>query len=274
MAISKLDLTAWIALFTLPLCTVYGLNGPPRSDTPMPLNAGEACSPSPAVWGAWRNIGSATVSVTSLLTPQKVERTFEHAEKDFAGNKIQDAEKEVNTAIAINPNSAVAWCLMGTLREKQLKLDEPSTDYSRALSIDSHLVPAYLGWARIAFRGHRWQEIVRLTNQVVSLNSLSSPVAYLYNAAANFNQSNFAAAEISARRFQALDAAHERPQVYLLLGDILASEGDYAGAAEQKETFLTIVPNAYDAKEIKEQVSILESLVNRRKALLVATGSK
>jgi len=82
------------------------------------------------------------------------------------------------------------------------------------------------------------------------------------------------AAEISARRFQAVDTAHERPQVYLLLGDILASEGDYAGAAEQKKTFLTIVPNAYDAREIKEQVSVLESLLSRRKASLVATGSK
>jgi len=33
-----------------------------------------------------------------------------------------------------------------------------------------------------------------------------------------------------------------------------------AGAAEQKKTFLTIVPNAYDAEEIKEQVKALEEL--------------
>src|SRR6266851_1680428 len=220
------------------------------------------------------NIGNPTVSVTSLLTPRNVERAYEQAEGDLAGNKFQDAEREVTNALAIYPNSAVAWCLMGTLREQQLQLDEAFTDYSRALLIDSHLLPAYLGLARIAFLGHKWQEVVQLTDKVVILNPLSSPVAYLYNAAINFNMANLTAAEISARRFQALDTAHERPQVYLLLGDILACEGDYAGAAEQKKTFLTIVTNAYDAREIKEQVSVLESLLSRRKASLVATGSK
>jgi hypothetical protein len=113
-----------------------------------------------------------------------------------------------------------------------------------------------------------------LTDRVVSLNSLSLPVAYLYNAAANFNMANFTAAEISARMFEALDTDHERPQVYLLLGDILASKGDYAGAAEQKKAFLKIDPHAYDAKEIKEQVSVLESLLSREKLSLDGTGRR
>jgi hypothetical protein len=56
----------------------------------------------------------------------------------------------------------------------------------------------------------------------VSVDSLGFPVAYLYNGAANFNLENLSAAEKSARKFQALDTEHERPQVYLLLGDILA----------------------------------------------------
>lgn len=111
---------------------------------------------------------------------------------------------------------------------------------------------------------------MQLTDKVVSLNPIGSPIAYLYNAAANFNQANLAAAEISARRFQALDPEHERPQVYLLLADILASEGDYAGAVEQEKVFLRIVPNDYDARGIKQQVNVWEGLLNRGKASLVA----
>jgi len=201
-----------------------------------------------------------TVNVKTLLTPQKAEQAYEHAEKDLARNRLENAEKELNTALATYPNSAVAWCLMGTLREKKLQVDEAFMDYSRALLIDSHLLPAYLGLARVAFLRKRWQEVIQFTDQLVSIDSLGFPIAYLYNAAANFNLENLPAAEKSARKFQALDTEHKRPQVYLLLGDILAHKGDYTGAAEQKNAFLTIVPNAYDAKEIKEQVKVLEEL--------------
>src|SRR5260370_18816941 len=225
------------------------------------------------VVGATRgDVEGPMVSVRTLLTPQKAERAYEHAEKDFARNKLVDAEKELNTALAIYPKSAVAWCLMGTLREKKLQVDEAFMDYSRALQIDSHLLPAYLGLARIAFRGKSWQEVIQFTDRLVSVDSLGFPVAYLYNAAANFNLENLTAAEKSARKFQALDTEHERPQVYVLLGDILAHEGDYAGAAEQKKTFLTIVPNAYDAEEFTEQVNVLEEL-RRGKVNTAVTAS-
>jgi tetratricopeptide (TPR) repeat protein len=252
--------TVWLISFALPLCSAYGFQGPLRSTPPIPFSTSEACTPSPVVGRTRGNVEGSTVSVASLLTPQKAERAYEHVEQDFARNKLEDAEKELNIALAIYPKSAVAWCLMGTLREKKLQVDEALMDYSRALQIDSHLLPVYLGLARIAFRGKRWQEVIQFTDQLVSVDALGFPVAYLYNAAANFNLEHFLAAEKSARKFQALDTEHERPQVYLLLGDILAQEGDYAGAAEQKKTFLTIVPNAYDAKEINEQVKLLEEL--------------
>jgi tetratricopeptide (TPR) repeat protein len=269
----KPGVTVRLIFFALPLCPAHGLQGPLRSTPPIPFSTNETCTLNPAVRGTRENVEGAAVSVASLLTPQKVERAYEHVEKNFARNKLEDAENELNTALAIYPKSAVAWCLMGTLREKKLQVDEAFMDYSRALLIDSHLLPAYLGLARIAFRGKRWQEVIQFTDQMVSVDSLGFPAAYLYNAAANFNLGNLTAAEKSARKFQALDTEHERPQVYLLLGDILAHEGDYAGAAEQKKTFLMIVPNANGAEEIKGQVKVWDDL-SRRKVNAAVTESK
>jgi hypothetical protein len=68
-----------------------------------------------------------------------------------------------------------------------------------------------------------------------------------------------------------LDTEHERPQVYLLLGDILARERHFAGAAEQKKFFLTIVPDADDTDEIKEQIKILEDLSKRKEKVGVTS---
>jgi tetratricopeptide (TPR) repeat protein len=161
--------------------------------------------------------------------------------------------------------------LMGTLHEEKLQIDKAVTNYSQALLADSHQLASYLGLARIAFRQHRWQEVVKFTNQLASVNPIAFPVVYLYNAAANFNLENFSPAENSARKFQSLDREHERPQVYLLLGEILAHEHDYAGAAAEKKSFLRIVPDAYDADEIKDEIKILEDLSTQKENAGVAS---
>jgi len=36
-------------------------------------------------------------------------------EKDFRQKQLDNAEKELNTALAIYPKSAVAWCLTGNV---------------------------------------------------------------------------------------------------------------------------------------------------------------
>ena len=151
--LSKLGVTVWIVFLALPLCRAYQFEGSGSSTPPIPFSNSEACTPSPVVGTARGNVERATMSVMTLLTPQKAERAYEHAEKDLARNRLENAETELNTALSIYPKSAVAWCLMGTLREKKLQVDEAFMDYSRALQIDSYLLPAYLGLARIAFRG-------------------------------------------------------------------------------------------------------------------------
>jgi len=215
---------------------------------------------------------NATVSVTSMFFVQKAKRVFEHAEKAFSGNIFDEAEKELDSALVIDPNSALAWCFLGTLHEAQRQLDKALWDYSQALVADSHLLAAYVGLARIAVQEQRWPEVIQLTDQIVKVSFGTFPVAYFYKAAANFNLRNVVAAEKDAREFESLDTKHERPQEYLLLGDILAREHDYAGAAEQKRTFLTLVPEADDAQEIKKQIEVLEDLNRHSDDATVRSG--
>jgi tetratricopeptide (TPR) repeat protein len=201
-----------------------------------------------------------------MLFSQKARRAYEHAEKALAQGSLEDAKRALEKAVAIYPKSAIAWCLMGTLHEEKLQLETASADYSQALVADSRMLAAYLGLARIAFRNRRWQEVVELTDGLLRVDAAAFPVAYLYKAAANFNQGDLRSAESSARRFQSFDTKHERPQVYLLLADILAAEQDYAGAADEDRIFLTIVPNpcdvpnGCDANSIREEIKILEGL--------------
>ncbi len=212
----------------------------------------------------------ATVSVASMLVPQNISRAYEHAEKLLTKGKFDDAETALEKALAIYPNSAVTWCLMGTVHEEQSQIEAASADYSRALLVDSRMLPAYLGLARIAFRAKKWQDVAELTEKVVRINPDAFPVAYLYSAAANLQIGDLRKAERSARIFQVLDTEHERPQVYLLLADILTAEQDYAGAADEEKMFLAIVrnpcsvPNGWDAESIREEIKILEARSPRK----------
>ena len=227
----------------------------------------EGCVPGTGDFAKRPNVVSAgaTVSVASMFVPQNVSHAYERAEKLLAKGKLDDAEAALEKTIAIYPSSAVAWCLMGTVHEEKLQIETAFADYSRAVLVDSRILPAYLGLARIAFRSKRWQDVVELTDKVLMMSANEFPVAYLYSAAANLQIGNYRKAEKSARIFQSLDTEHERPQVYLLLADILTGERDYAGAANEERMFLAIVrnpcgvPNGCDAESIRAEIKILEA---------------
>jgi tetratricopeptide (TPR) repeat protein len=246
-------------------CCAYGSEMPPKPGLPISIPSREGCISSGAGSASYVNAFRATVSLTSLMIPQRDWRAYDRADKALRRHNFKDARKQLEKAISADQNSPVAWCLMGILHEEQLQLDNAATDYSQALSLDSRVLPAYLGLARIAFRRHEWRAVTKITDQLARIDPIAFPVGYLYNAAAHFNLGELAAAESSARRFQSLDKAHERPQVHLLLGDILARECDFRDAAEEKRLFLSIMPNADDANDIRSQIRALDDPGNANK---------
>jgi hypothetical protein len=126
------------------------------------------------------------------------------------------------------------------------------------------MLPAYLGLARVAFLRQQWEVVIKFTDQLAKLDPVAFPVGYLYKAAADFNLGELAAAESSAHKFESLDRARERPQVHLLLGDILTREHDFIGAAQEKRLYLATVPNADDANDVRAQIRTLDDLSRGR----------
>ena len=221
--------------------TGFGRLGPPSVRTP-------------------ENADARTVSVMTLQAPKNARRSYENAQQAFAKTELDKAERELKKATNVYPRFALAWTLLGRVHDKEARLDEAKEDYLRALSADSRLIRPYRRLAEIAFESKNWQEVVQLTNQLITIHPSDAPVAYLYNAAANFNMGNFDAAELNGRRFESLDAKHMRPQAYLLLGDILQHKGKYREAAQQMKMFLAIVPQDPFAEPIAKEVDRLLSL--------------
>jgi tetratricopeptide (TPR) repeat protein len=269
LKIAEMALALSVIVFVPPL---FGRDVPSTSVPTYSVARSEGCIPADANLAKRTNVQNAgtTVSVSSLLVPQSAIRAYEHAADALARGKLEDAQTAVEKAIAIDPESAVLWCLMGIVHEEELQLETASADYSRALTADSRMLPAYLGLARIAYRNKRWQDVAKLTETVERIDAIAFPVAYLYNAVANLQMEALRKAERSARIFQSLDTGHERPQVYFLLADILMREGDYAAAAAEEKAFLAIVPNpssvpnGRDAESIREEIKTLEGRSMRK----------
>ncbi len=200
-----------------------------------------------------------TISVTSMAAPRDAMRAYEKAQKVKA-DKPAEAEKDLNKATQIYPHFAAAWTLLGDIHRQRNDFEEARTEYTQAISADPQFVNPTYGLAMIAMQEKKWDEAIRLTDQIVKLNAGAFPLTYFFNAAANYNLQKFDAAEESGKKFKALDTQHSHPDVCLLLSYIFSRKQDYAGAAREIRDFLAASPNAPDAEALKTEAKRFEDL--------------
>jgi tetratricopeptide (TPR) repeat protein len=200
-----------------------------------------------------------TISVTSMAAPKDAMHAYEKAQK-IRADKPAEAEKHLNKAVEIYPQFAAAWTLLGDMHRERNDFEGARSEYLRAIAADPQFVNPSYGLAVIAMQEKKWDEAIRLTDQVIKMNSAAFPLAYFFNAAANYNQQKYDAAEVSAKKFKALDTQHGHPDVCLLLSYVYSRKQDYAGAAHEIRDFLAAAPNAPDAEALKNDAKRLEDL--------------
>ncbi len=205
-------------------------------------------------------VQGATVSTTSMAAPKEARNAFEKGRKAGSEKKFDEAIKELNKAVTIYPQYALAWSLMGEIHRLQNQFDLARKEYSQALVSDTKFVNPYFGLAAIAVVENKWADAAQLTDQLIQLNPYAYPMAHYFNAAAYYNLGKLDAAEQSARKFQQIDTAHSRPDIALLLGNILAGKHQYAEAAQLYRDFLVTRPDAANAEEVLKEAQRLESL--------------
>jgi len=200
-----------------------------------------------------------TISVTSMAAPHDAIRAFEKAER-MRQEKPAEAEKDLRKAVQIYPQFAAAWTLLGDMHRQSNQLELARTEYAQAISADPQFVNPQYGMTMIAVQEKKWDETIQFSNQVLKMNAMAYPLAYFFNAAANYNVQKYDDAEESARRFKALDPQHTHPDVFLLMSQLLTRKQDYAGAARELRDYLAVVPNAPEADAIRTDAKRLEDL--------------
>jgi Tfp pilus assembly protein PilF len=201
-----------------------------------------------------------TVSVNNMAVPKEAREAFEKGRKAGTEKQFDEAVTQLNKAVTVYPQYAAAWSLLGEIHRLQNQFEPAKAEYAKALAADPKFVSPYFGLAAIAVVENKWTDAAQLTDQLIQLNSIAYPMAYFFNAAANLNLGKLDAAELSARKFQQVDKAHTRPDIALLLANILTGKHQYGEAAQLYRDYLAVKPDAPNAEALKKEAQRLDGL--------------
>jgi Tfp pilus assembly protein PilF len=205
------------------------------------------------------NAPGSTISVTSMAAPKKAMSEYEKGQRIKIDSPLEAIE-HLKKAVGIYPRFAAAWAVLGDIDRQREEFVAARSEYAKAIAADPQFINPIYGLAVISMREKKWEEAVKLSDEVIKLNASAFPVAYLFNAAANYNLQRFDAAGESARTFKALDTGHSHPDVCLLLKYVFSIKQDYASAAREIHDYLAILPNAPDAESLKKEAKRFEDL--------------
>jgi tetratricopeptide (TPR) repeat protein len=204
------------------------------------------------------NEGSA-ISITSLNAPKDAKKAYENGVAAMSKKKWDAAQKEFERAVAAYPQYAPAWSDLGEVLVRESKPQEARAACQHAMDADPKYLKPYLQLSRLALSEGRLEDTLQITTKALAMNPVDFPGIYFYDAVADFRLKRLDEAEKSARRTVEIDVNHEIPMAENLLGSVLASKGDRAGAIEHFRKYLQLVPKAPDAEKVKGVIAALET---------------
>ena len=174
------------------------------------------------------------------------------------------AQGDLEKAVKIDPGFAEAWYELGRL---QMASDGEvaQKSFTSAVAADPEFVPPYEQLTTIAVAQQRWPEVVTNANQVLRLDPTGTAQIWYFNALANYQLGQVAAAKESAQKSLALDPRHTIVNTEQLLAVILARQGDYAGALTHLRSCLTYLPKGPNADLVSKQIAQLEKAMAQQK---------
>jgi len=209
-------------------------------------SAGGSTRPSGAV---------ASVEELSNKIPAKARAEFDRGSKAVRDGKTDEAIAHLRRAIDIYPEFLMAHNDLGAQLLEQGKLDEAATELQHALQIDPKAFNPNLNMGIVLVRQQRYAEAADVLRKAVALQS-TSPAAHLYLGMALKGMEDLDGAE------QELKLAYSQggvPYAVALfhLGELYMKRGDRTLARQAFELYLRQSPNAANAAQARQLISVL-----------------
>lgn len=201
-----------------------------------------------------------TISATSAMAPKDAQKAFEKGRDKAGKEKWDEAQRLFEKAVQIYPRYAVAWFELGRIQLQKDDAVQARNSFQQSIAADSKYANPYRGLAELDTRQQQWESLVKVTDQLLALNPVSFPDAWLRNALGHYYLRDFGAAEKSARQGMKVDDGHQAPKLEYLLGVILMQKRDYQEATVHIQNYLKIAKEPSDVEEAHKQLAEITRL--------------
>ncbi|MGZ4731773.1 MAG: tetratricopeptide repeat protein [Terriglobales bacterium] len=201
-----------------------------------------------------------TISATSAMAPRDAQKAYEKASKKLSKQQWDEAEPLLAKAVEIYPRYAVAWFDLGRVQLQKHDDVQARHSFEQSIVADPKYVNPYRGLTELDTQQKQWQELVNVTSQLLALNPVSFPDAWLRNALGNYYLYNLSEAEKSARQGLKVDEQHQVPKLEYLLGVILLQKRQYQEAASHIQNYLKFATQPAEIEEAQKQLAEITRL--------------
>jgi len=208
-------------------------------------------------------VRSHVVAATALAIPAKAKKEYLAGCAALRKKKMESAEKHLRNAVENYPEYSAAWTTLGQVLAAEKHNGEARKACSQGSAVEPSYMPAYLCLAGIAAQEEAWGEVLQFSSEALQLDPNATPIAYLYNAAANLKAGKLDEAEKSALRALAIDKNNSDPRVHFVLAQIYEAKGDRAKEVAELGEYLKFAKDPVDVADVKQYLSQLEKADTR-----------
>ena len=201
------------------------------------------------------------VSATTLQAPKKAKASYDKAFREMV-KKNSDPEKaikELDKAVALYPQFAAAWAVMGDAKLKMNNENGAIKAYEKAVEADPDYFRPYEGLIRLGMKQQNWELVDKYSDKALAMNPNQTSMRYA-SALASFSTGDVDSATMTAKAIIGSPDAAMFPQAHQMLGMIYANKGQFVQASGEFRNYLTISPNSPSAAQIKKQLNEWEVL--------------
>jgi len=209
-----------------------------------------------------REDGGSGLSSTTSSAPKEAAKAFEKARAELLDSKLDRAQADLQKAVVLYPGFAEAWYQLGRIQEAA-NLPDARNSFAKAIAADPKFLLPYPHLATLAAAAENWQEVVTQTDHALAIDPRGGIDIFYYNAMANFQLKNLAAAEGSASKALAMDPLHRQPNTEQVLALILYQKGDPAGALQHLRNCATYFAPGPNLDLVQQQIASLEKIVKK-----------
>lgn len=181
------------------------------------------------------------VSLNTLSAPPKARKAYDKARREVMKKKIKHKKvvKELQKAVALYPEFAAAWNLLGEIKLQQKDPEAARQAFQKSMAADVKYLSPLLNMARMELTAGKWIEAAKFTEQLVELSPDLAQGRY-FHGVANYYLGKHDIAEQSLDVVEKNGAIENYPATCYIRGDILLRRGQVPAAAEQFRRYLDL----------------------------------